>query len=182
MKKSQFYLNFDYKQPLNVDSYNDNYLLRRYCKLVEAAFDYFGVDTSVTMQQQAMELLDNIGFSKDNHVNFFKDVRDIAIKDLAKSSCIIINTCYVFASEDLPIDIIAEFVSQIKLSYPFTPLYLLFQNPQGAYLNRRYESFKLLLPKFVVTYTKTSLINFCYQRSTSATVKPRTVFFEVLKF
>ncbi len=148
---------------------------------VGAVFDYFGVDTSVAMNNQAEEMMKNSEFSSTT-MRFCSDIEAITMEDLKQASCIIINTCYVFASEDLPIKVLANYINKLSKNFPYVPKYLLFQNPINDFLNRRYEEFKTHLSAYEITYTKKSNVHFSYQRGASGFSKERKVLFEILKF
>ncbi|SFE67498.1 hypothetical protein SAMN05518672_10936 [Chitinophaga sp. CF118] len=144
-------------------------------------FDYFGIDISITMQQQGKEMMTNVAFPSTNTIEFCTDIEQIDEFYLENSSCIILNACYVFASEHLPIDKIITYINRIKIRFPYTPKYLLFQNPVYEPLNRRYLEFKASLVEKEVIYTNKERIFYYNQRNQYGEPKYRDVFFEILK-
>jgi len=151
-----------------------------------AVFDYFGIDTSVAMQQQAIEMLTNDIFISEGHVKFYSTIEDIDLADLANPTCIIINACYVFASETLEIEPIATFIKEVQIKFKYSPKFLLYQNlsneEYNLWANQRYIDFKALLENYTVIFSENKKVTFHNQRNVYGN-DPRNikVFFEILK-
>jgi SAM-dependent methyltransferase len=153
---------------------------------IPAVFDYFGIDTSLNMQNQAKEMMKNQIFTSNYIPYFVRSINNIEINSLANSSCIILNASYVFASEDLSIDEIVTFINDLRKIHRYTPKYLLFQNPANKIsnieLNKRYTEFKKLLGNYEEIYIK-KCERICYYNQIKMYGEPkfRDVYLEILK-
>lgn len=147
-----------------------------------ASFDYYGLDRSVAMKEQAIEIMANNIFHETNHCSYYNDISEIDITEMIDSSCIVINACYVFASSSLRLENIVDFIKRLKSKYPFLPKYLLYQNPIGDFINKRYSEFKLLLGEYSVQFSENEEIKYYNQRNWTDKAKERGVFYEILKF
>jgi hypothetical protein len=90
-------------------------------------FDYFGVDCSIKMKEKANEIMTNFVFDESNYKAFFADVSQIDLHEFADNSCIIINACYLFASDSLDLTGLAAFINKLRTMYPFKPKFIFFQ-------------------------------------------------------
>ena len=147
-----------------------------------SVFDYFGIDTSNVMKQQAQDMMVNSVFVNPSTTNFFSDITQVSSNYLDNASCIIVNTCYVFASQHLDLDRLAEYLNNLNKKFPYIPKYLLFQNPNNDYVNRRYFEFRELLDQKEVIYSQKEKIFYYNQPKQYGEPKNRIVFFEILKF
>lgn len=146
-----------------------------------ASFDYFGIDMSIAMQEQANEIMTNDVFLESNYMAYYKDIKQIDVSQISSASCIIINACYVFASPSLNLKDITDFILDVKSKYPYAPKFLLFQNPIGFSINKRYEEFKKLLQYYKIIYTKNEEIKYYNQRKWTDYAKVKGIYYEILK-
>lgn len=147
-----------------------------------AAFDYYGVDSSLKMQERANAVMSNLAFDESNYKEFFSDVSLIDKRTLANSTCIIINACYLFASTTLDLTGLATFITELRDMYPFKPKYIFFQNPEYDFLNENYFRFKRLIGNHVIDFSKVEIIHYHTQRNPYNGAKRKSVYFEIVKF
>lgn len=146
-----------------------------------ASFDYFGIDTSSTMIEQAKQILSTTTLFDAKVSKYYSDILEISMEELANASCIVINTCYVFASSTLSIEGIASFIKKIGQKYKYIPKFLLFQNPISETLNARYELFKTLLVDHASLFEEKKEIKYYNQRKLTNKAKERAIQYEILK-
>ena len=144
-------------------------------------FDYFGIDSSVRMQEKAADMLANNIFFERNERAFFKTLNEIPPDNFKDSSCIIINCSYVFASPSLPFEDIAEYINQLRVIYPYIPIYILYQNVKLALLNLTYIEFKTLLSAHELEWSHIENIRYHNQRNSFYPPKEREVYYEIIK-
>jgi SAM-dependent methyltransferase len=148
---------------------------------VPVVFEYYGIDISEAMKAEAELMLTNDMFHPENGKIFRESVLDIDLDCFKSATCIILNTCYVFASGSLPVAEIALFVKNLREAYPHKPKYLLFQNPNKERLNRKYLAFREAIGGYTVDFTGVETIFYYTQRGQFVNVKNEPVYFEILK-
>jgi SAM-dependent methyltransferase len=150
-----------------------------------AIFDYIGIDTAITMQQEAVNILTNDFFIGEGHITFADGINKINLDNLSNPSCIIINACYVFASPSLEVEPIADFIRMIQHQFKYCPKYLVYQNLSdkdfNLWANQKYIDFKLLLDSFNLEYSGNQKVSYYNQRNMIGNSKNIEVFFEILK-
>lgn len=147
-----------------------------------AAFDYYGVDCSIKMQQKADSIMTNFAFNDSNYKGFFSDVSQIDKRTFENGTCIIINACYLFASSTLNLNGLVEFINDLRELYPFKPKYIFFQNPEYDVLNANYFAFKQLIGDHVIDFSEIEIIHYHTQRIPYNPAKRKSVYFEIVKF
>jgi hypothetical protein len=148
----------------------------------KAVFDYYGVDCSIKMKEKANEIMTNFVFDESNYKAFFDDVSQIDLHKFADNSCIIINACYLFASDSLNLTGLVTFINKLRTMYPFKPKFIFFQNPIVDFLSVSYVAFKQLLGEHHIDFTAKDVIYYHNQRNSYYPAKSRSVYFEIIKF
>jgi hypothetical protein len=149
---------------------------------VPVAFDYYGVDISAAMKQEADLMLTNEMFHSDNKKIFKSNISEIDLDFFNDATCIILNSCYVFASGSLEVEKIVTFVNELRKKYPLKPKYLLFQNSNKRKLNTKYIEFKEALEEYNVDFSAIETIFYHTQRGQFVNAaKNEPVYFEILK-
>jgi hypothetical protein len=147
-----------------------------------ASFDYYGVDCSIRMMEMARSIMTNRAFDTGSHIGFYRDVTEIDLSDISDYSCIIVNACYLFASDTLDVSALAAFIGMIKESYPRRPKFIFFQNPEYDILNVKYEQFKSMIGSYKTIYSEVEVIRYQTKRNAYTDAKKKSVYFEVLEF
>jgi SAM-dependent methyltransferase len=148
---------------------------------VPVMFEYYGIDISKAMKEEAGFMLENEIFHLENGKAFKESVLEIDLDDFKNATCIILNTCYVFASSTLQVDELVSFVKDLRAKYPHKPKYLLFQNPNKERLNRKYSIFKEAIGGYTIDFSEVETIYYHTQRGQYVNVKNEPVYFEILK-
>lgn len=148
------------------------------------AFDYYGVDSSLKMQERADAIMTNFAFGESNYKEFFQDVSQIDKRTLSNSTCIVINACYLFASSTLDLTGLAAFINELREMYPFKPKYIFFQNPEYDFLNENYFRFKRLInvSEEDIDFSEIEIIHYHTQRNPYKPATRKSVYFEIVKF
>lgn len=144
----------------------------------EISFDYIGVDCYQNMLDGARYFLDNAVFRPAQEPVLIKDLADLDYRHLDHANSILINTSYLFASDNLDPEKLADAVMNVRRVQPTVPCYLLFQNSVLEGNNIKYLAFKDKIGKFQVLDTCNRDIYYSTQRFSPA--NSTTVYFEIL--
>jgi len=144
-------------------------------------FDYFGIDTSERMLEKAAEMLDSAIFLGANVRQFAASLTEVDPVSFKESACIIFNCSYVFASPSLPYQAIAEYINEVRVIYPYIPIYIMYQNVALESLNLTYKKFKKILNNHEVEWKHIEKIRYHNQRNSFYGPKEREVYYEILK-
>jgi len=147
----------------------------------QATFDYYGIDCSMSMMEMARFIMNNSGFQENNHLGFYRDIHDIDLGDFSNASCIIVNACYLFASNTLDVTVLSDFIHRLGQAYPRCPKFLFFQNPAYDLLNIKYEQFKRQIPGCKTLFSEVEVVRYHTKRNAFTAAKKRSVYFEVLE-
>ncbi|NJI72296.1 hypothetical protein HCX49_03680 [Sphingobacterium kitahiroshimense] len=146
------------------------------------SFDYFGVDHYRSMRQEAEYMMQNVVYENTDSTFFMQSLGDIDFECLENANSIFINTCYLFASDNLNEEKLAVEVLNVKRSKRDVPFYILFQNTTDPAKNVKYENFKRHLnydekPLLRVN----SWIRYNNRRNSLYMPTEELVYFEILK-
>ena len=144
------------------------------------SFDYFGIDYYSSMCAAAKNYMDNDVYIPGELTCYLKDLSDMNFDWLNNASCIVINTCYLFASGSLKEDILAENIVTLRKAVPETPFFVIFQNTTDKEKNHKYTTFKALIPGLSVLLSENAVINYNNRRNSYYTPTQETVFLEIL--
>lgn len=146
------------------------------------SFDYFGVDYYNSMLEEAAHMMHNEVYNNTDSTFFMHSLGDIDFADLENANSIFINTCYLFASDNLKTAELAQDVMHVKNAKREVPFYILFQNTTDPAKNVKYAEFKKHLDydKEPLLST-TSLIRYNNRRNSLYRPAEETVYFEILK-
>ena len=144
-------------------------------------FDYYGIDISTTMLEEANDLLSNQGIDKGSKIMLSTQLTNVDVHDLKDASCIFLNTCYLFASLRLDVDELSNFVNLIRTNNKHIPTYLLFQNPNDRSKNANYFRFKELIKPIETQYSAVDVVYYNNKRNSPYKPVPEHVFYELLK-
>jgi predicted TPR repeat methyltransferase len=127
--------------------YND-----RLNKLIN--FKYLGIDIAGSMIEKANEFSKTELFDNESMFYFYENwdlITDSSLNDIISSdTSIIFNASYLFASSSLDEYSLAEFVNNIR-SKLVNQAYFVFQNPDRADRNQKYNNFKTQVYHHVLT-------------------------------
>ena len=143
--------------------------------------DYFGFDISKAMLIEAKDLLTNDAFDKNSVIRLHERLNDMNIDELNDASCLIINTCYLFASSRLDIEELSAFILMLKENYKNVPKFLIFQNPNDRTKNTNYFRFKELIKPVETQYSAVDIVHYSNKRNSPFKPVPEPVFYELLK-
>ena len=143
--------------------------------------DYFGVDIAESMRNAARDFLNNEIIDNNSLVRVVKEFEEFDLNELADGSCILINTCYLFASPSLDIYNLANFVNEVRSQHKNLLKYLLFQNPNDREKNGKYVCFKELIEPYEVTYSEVDRVFYNNKRNSPFEPTSEHVFYELLK-
>lgn len=144
-------------------------------------FDYFGVDIAASMRETAKEFLSNEIVNDNSIVRVVKEFDELDFSELTDGSCILINTCYLFASPSLDIPKLATFVNEVRSQNKKVLKYLLFQNPDDRKKNKKYFRFKELIEPYETTYSEVDTVFYNNKRNSPFEPTSEHVFYELLK-
>jgi hypothetical protein len=145
-------------------------------------FDYIGVDYYDSMLKAAAEMMSNSVYNKCMANVFVKRIGNIQSVEFCNANSILFNTCYLFASPTLNIDLLVTEINNILNAYSNLPRFLLFQNTIDESKNRNYNLFKTKLIKHDVLLSEKITIKYNNQRNSFYPPVHESVYFEVLKF
>jgi hypothetical protein len=145
-------------------------------------FDYIGVDYYDSMLVAASDIMTNSVYKKCTNNAFVKSIPEINDKKLMGANSILINTCYLFASPTLKVDLLAAEINDLLKDYDSIPKFLLFQNTTDDAKNIKYELFKTKLLKHDVLLSEKVTIKYNNQRNSFYPPVHESIYFEVLKF
>lgn len=145
-------------------------------------FDYIGIDYYDSMLIAAADLMTNSVYRKCTSSVFTKSISDIGNCDFNNSNSIIINTCYLFASPTLDIDLLVAEINNLLNNYKDLPRFLLFQNTTDESKNINYKQFKNKINNHEVLLSEKVTIKYNNQRNSFYPPVHESVYFEVLKF
>lgn len=145
-------------------------------------FDYIGVDYYDSMLAAAADFMTNSVYKECTNNDFIKSITEIKNDDFSNANSILINTCYLFASPTLKIDLLATEINNLLNTYSSLPRFLLFQNTTDETKNIKYELFKKKLLKHDVLLSEKITIKYNNQRNSFYPPVHESIYFEVLKF
>lgn len=143
--------------------------------------DYFGVDIAASMRDTAQDFLNNEIVDNNSLVRLVKEPGEFDLNELTDGSCILFNTCYLFASNSLDINKLSNFVNEVRSQNKYLLKYLLFQNPNDTEKNDKYFRFKELIEPYEVTYSEVDRIFYNNKRNSPFQPTSEDVFYELLK-
>jgi hypothetical protein len=144
--------------------------------------NYIGIDIAESMLEKAKEFSKTELFDTQSMFNFYTSwelIEDNFIENLTKNNAFIIfNASYLFASSSLNENSLASFVNKITFKLDKNA-YFIFQNPDRADRNEKYQNFKNEI-SFKVEASETQKIY--YKNNAGSTFEPsnETVNFEIL--
>ena len=143
------------------------------------SFDYIGVDFHQNMLNGAAYFLDNPVFRPVQAPVFIKNLSELEFAHLDQANSILINTSYLFASENLNPEALAMDVMNVRKSQPNVPCYLIFQNSVKEENNYKYERFQNAIGNYQLLHWGKPNIHYSTQRgSLNSTYIP--VYLEIL--
>ncbi|HRA60789.1 MAG TPA: hypothetical protein PLG30_14335 [Bacteroidia bacterium] len=145
-------------------------------------FDYIGVDYYESMLTAAADFMTNSVYKECTNNDFIKSITEIKKDDFSNANSILLNTCYLFASPTLKIDLLATEVNNLLNVYSSLPRFLLFQNTTDEAKNIKYELFKTKILKHDVLLSEKVTIKYNNQRNSFYPPVHESIYFEVLKF
>jgi hypothetical protein len=145
-------------------------------------FDYIGVDYYDSMLEAAADFMTNSVYKECTNNDFIKSITEIKNDDFSNANSILLNTCYLFASPTLKIDLLATEINNLLNTYSSLPRFLLFQNTTDESKNIKYELFKNKLLKHDVLLSEKVTIKYNNQRNSFYPPVHESIYFEVLKF
>lgn len=145
-------------------------------------FDYIGVDYYDSMLTAAADFMSNSVFKECTNNDFIKSITEIKNDDFSNANSILLNTCYLFASPTLKIDLLATEINNLLNVYSSLPRFLLFQNTTDEAKNIKYELFKTKILKHDVLLSEKVTIKYNNQRNSFYPPVHESIYFEVLKF
>jgi hypothetical protein len=151
-------------------------------KRLKQQFDYIGVDCYDSMLEAAADLMSNSVYDKRNKTVFTKNIGNIVSGDFHEANSIILNTCYLFASPTLNIDLLATEINNLINDYSDLPRFLLFQNTTDESKNINYNLFKTKIIDHEILLSEKVTIKYNNQRNSFYPPVHESVYFEVLKF
>lgn len=143
--------------------------------------DYFGIDIFNAMLEEANDLLMNDAIDKASIIRLCSQLKNVDIEELKDGSCLIVNTCYLFASSRLDVEELASFVNKIRKKNRSVPKFLLFQNPNDRSKNSNYFRFKELIKPIETQYSAVDIVYYNNKRNSPYKPVPEHVFYELLK-
>lgn len=151
-------------------------------KSLKQQFDYIGVDYYDSMLTAAADLMTNSVYKKCTNNVFIKSISNIQSGDFNNANSILLNTCYLFASPTLNVDLLATEINNLLNTYSNLPRFLLFQNTTDESKNINYKLFKTKIIKYDVLLSEKVTIKYNNQRNSFYPPAHESVYFEVLKF
>ncbi len=145
-------------------------------------FDYIGVDYYDSMLAAAADFMTNSVYKECTNNDFIKSITEIKNNKFKSANSIILNTCYLFASPTLKIELLATEINNLLDAYSSLPRFLLFQNTTDTTKNIKYELFKTKILKHDVLLSEKVTIKYNNQRNSFYPPVHESVYFEVLKF
>lgn len=145
-------------------------------------FDYIGIDYYDSMLKAAEDLMTNAVYKKCNNIVFTKSISNLQSVDFNNANAILLNTCYLFASPTLNIDLLSTEINSLLATYSLLPRFLLFQNTTDESKNNNYKLFKTKIMKHEVLLSEKVTIKYNNQRNSFYPPVHESVYFEVLKF
>ncbi|TCC99167.1 hypothetical protein [Pedobacter hiemivivus] len=127
-------------------------------------FDYIGVDYYQNMLDGAAYFLDNPVFKPVQAPVFIKKLSELDFRYLDNANSILINTSYLFASENLDAHELAKDVMNVRKSQPNAPCYLLFQNSIKDENNLKYKEFKEAIGSYEKIHWGKPTVHYSTQR------------------
>jgi hypothetical protein len=145
-------------------------------------FDYIGVDYYDSMLAAAADFMTNSVYLECTNKEFIKSISEIKNEQFKNANSILLNTCYLFASPNLKIDLLANELNNLLNEYSTLPRFLLFQNTTDSAKNIMYELFKTKILKHEVLLSEKLTIKYNNQRNSFYPPVSESIYFEVLKF
>jgi len=134
------------------------------------------------MLTAAADFMTNSVYRKCTNNDFIKSIAEIKDDNFSNANSILLNTCYLFASPTLKIDLLATEINNLLNDYSSLPRFLLFQNTTDEAKNIKYELFKKKLLKHDVLLSEKVTIKYNNQRNSFYPPVHESIYFEVLKF
>ena len=145
-------------------------------------YDYIGVDYYDSMLTAAADFMTNSVYKECTNNDFIKSINEIKNDNFSNANSILLNTCYLFASPTLKIDLLATEINNLLNVYSSLPRFLLFQNTTDEAKNIKYELFKTKILKHDVLLSEKVTIKYNNQRNSFYPPVHESIYFEVLKF
>lgn len=143
--------------------------------------DYFGIDIYASMRDTGADFMKNEIVDNRSRIRLMEGFNDLNFEELQDGSCILINTCYLFASPSLDVEQLATLVNKVRSQNTAVLKYLLFQNPSDKEKSRKYFQFKELIAPFEVTYSEVDTIYYNNKRNSPYEPTREHVFYELIK-
>jgi hypothetical protein len=147
-----------------------------------AQFDYIAVDYYNSMLKGAAEMMDNELHQPINASIYINELKLLDLDVLEDASCVLINTSYLFASDSLNEDELAESILDILKIPNKCPKFLFFQNVIDPDKNEKYERFKNILHDPQLIFEENRVVKYNNYRNSIFPPTPERVRFEVIKF
>jgi len=151
-------------------------------KSLKQEFDYIGIDYYDSMLKAAADLMTNSVYKQCTSNIFTKSISNIQSTDFNNANAILLNTCYLFASPTLNIELLATEINNLLNTYSNLPRFLLFQNTTDESKNINYNIFKTKIINHEVLLSEKVTIKYNNQRNSFYPPVHESVYFEVLKF
>lgn len=149
--------------------------------LDKVSFDYFAVDYYQSMREEAEYMMENEVYEDIGSNFYLQKLGDINYDLLNNANSIIINTCYLFASDSLDEEELAQDVLNIRRVKPEVKFYILFQNTSDETKNEKYNNFKEYLGEVTSLFNTTSLVSYNNKRNSYYPPTQERVYFEILE-
>ena len=150
-------------------------------------FHYIGIDNGEAMIRKAREISErqawrgcifNFLESYESHDSILESLDKYLSSGQYQDYLIVLNYSYLFASNTLDEEKLAELVKKILNTYKSHKICLLYQNPPPEFLNSKWEEFKSLIPELCpVVVDKEAKLSY---RNTKGIPKNINLYFETL--
>ena len=148
------------------------------------SLNYIGIDIAESMLKKAKEFTQNELFSSDSTFKFYTNwnlISDEIIEQIVSNNpFVIFNASYLFASTSLDENSLAKFVN--KITQRMNSVYFIFQNPDRADRNQKYQNFKKSI-RIEQEIDKAQTQKIYYKTQSRSKYKPSSEFvnYEILK-
>ncbi|RWY48178.1 hypothetical protein [Mucilaginibacter gilvus] len=147
-----------------------------------AEFDYIAVDYYNSMLKGAADMMDNELHQPVNASIYINELKLLDLDVLEDASCVLINTSYLFASDSLNENELAESIQNILKIPNKCPKFLFFQNVIEPEKNEKYERFKNILHDPELIFEENRVVKYNNYRHSTWPPTSERVRFEVIKF
>jgi len=147
-------------------------------------FNYVGIDIAESMLKKANEFKDTAIFHEQAKFHFYTNwellENDILEQIIDNDTFVIFNASYLFASSSLDEISLAKFVNQI-VAKTNKSIYFVFQNPDRADRNVKYNDFKSKLNAHDLVINDVKRVYYKNNPNSSYEPSNEVVYFEILK-